>query len=109
MSLPNLISLFKEKEVRQFEVIIGERGRKMLVPTKNIHEERSLVKIGARNLSFLDTPLSVNTLWEHYKRFQDSVEKIPKINYDVFILSLDFLYIIDAIEYKNDLIWRKKL
>lgn len=96
------------KQIKQFKVLKGNGGAKLLTPTKNLHEDKTILKIGARILSFLASPRTLNSTWEAYLNFQnDGADKIPRIQFDLFILALDFLYIVGAIEYKDDLFWRK--
>jgi len=78
----------------------------MLTPTKNLHEDKTLIKIGAKTLSFLSSPKSVNSLWNLYIDYQEGLANIPKINFDTFLLGLNFLFIIGAIDYRDDIIWR---
>ncbi|MGE8015284.1 ABC-three component system middle component 6 [Bacillus mycoides] len=94
---------------RDFVLLEKKGGDKMLTPTKNLHEDRTILKIGARILSFLTSPRTVSTTWKKYLDFQnnESVDT-PRIQFDMFILALDFLYIIGAIEYEDDLLWRAK-
>lgn len=84
-----------------------KRRDRMLTPTKNIHEDQSIVKVGARILSFLSNPKTVNLLWKKYDSYQSDLTNIPKITYDIFILGLNFLFIINAIEYRDGIIWRR--
>ncbi len=74
----------------------------MILPTKIIHTEKSLLGIGAILLQTLSLPLSISALWEKVKTKKE-------INsFEFFILSLDFLYIIGAISYKDGKISRGK-
>lgn len=94
---------------RNFVLLKGKGGDKMLTPTKNLHEDRTILKIGARILSFLTSPRTVSATWKKYLDFQNngSVDT-PRIQFDMFILALDFLFIVGAIEYEDDLLWRAK-
>ncbi len=74
----------------------------MILPTKIIHTKKSLLGIGAIVLQALSCPLTVSSLW-------DKVKTKKEINsFEFFVLSLDFLYIIGAISYKNGRIFRGK-
>lgn len=97
----------KIKKKEQFKLLTGDGGNKVLTPTKNLHEDKSIIKIGARILSFLTSPRTLNSTWEAYLNFQNNESNnLPRIQFDLFILSLDFLYIVGAVEYKDDLLWR---
>ena len=94
---------------RNFILLPGRGAGKMLTPTKNLHEDKAILKIGARILSFLTFPRTLSSTWEAYIEFQNQESlNIPNIQFDTFILALDFLYMIGAIEYQGDLLRRTK-
>lgn len=74
----------------------------MILPTKNIKMKYSLINCGASILSKLDGVSTISSIWEKSKNEE------ALINYEKFILTLDFLYMINAIEYKDGLIERCK-
>ncbi|WP_339783466.1 ABC-three component system middle component 6 [Paenibacillus sp. FSL R7-0313] len=81
----------------------------MLTPTKNLHEDKSIIKIGARILSILNSPHTVSSAWKSYVQIQEyETNGKIRIQFDNFILAIDFLYIIGAIEHGDDLMWRSK-
>jgi hypothetical protein len=95
------------KAQRNFSLIIGRGGSKVLTPTKNLHEDKTIIKIGARVLSILTSPSSLSSIWESYLQVQkQDSNNILCIQFDTFILALDFLYMIGVIEYQDDLLWR---
>ncbi|MEK3726600.1 ABC-three component system middle component 6 [Lysinibacillus sp. FSL W8-0953] len=95
------------KKKRKFRVLIGKGGATVLTPTKNLHEDKAILKIGARILSFLTSPRTLSSTWEAYFNFQNQESNnVLRIQFDLFILALDFLYIVGAIEYEDDLLWR---
>ena len=72
----------------------------MILPTKHIPTQRSMLGLGSVLLSNLLEPTTSSTLW-------DSVRSHTEIGtYSRFILALDLLYIIGAIELRNGLISR---
>jgi len=72
----------------------------MILPTKHVPTSLSIIHIGSTLIGHLDTPKSVSALWER-------VRKDPGVgNFSTFILSLDFLFIIGAIEFQNRLLIR---
>jgi len=92
---------------KKFELFIVQKGGKiMLTPTKNLHEDRTLIKVGAKIISLLTSPKSVNALWQSYVGSQEELSNTPKITFDIFILGLDFLFMIGAIHHEDDIIWR---
>ena len=72
----------------------------MILPTKHIRLESSLLGIGASILELLDSPRTVSDLWR-----QSESEEIAN-NFERFTLTLSFLYAIGAVEYKGGLIKR---
>lgn len=75
----------------------------MILPTKYLSSERSLIKIGADIIKFLNEPKTVSRLWEEVKHSSYSV-----IKYEWFVLALDFLYCIKAINFESDKVWRAR-
>ena len=71
-----------------------------LLPDKHIPTNRTLVGLGAMLLIHLETPASVSSLWE-------DVMGEPEIgSFGNFILTLDYLYAIGAIDYERGLLIR---
>lgn len=72
----------------------------MILPTKHITVRDSLIGVGALLLRNLEKPLTVSTLWER-------VKEMPEVStFERFTLAADLLFMIGAIEFKNDKIWR---
>ena len=64
----------------------------MILPTKHITVENSLLGVGAIILVHLQRPTTVSTLWE-------KLRILPEIStYERFTLGLDLLFMINAIE-----------
>lgn len=72
----------------------------MILPTKNLDQSRALIEVGGEILHLLTSPRTISGLWENFKVYRVSNRK-SAITIDWFILALDFLYIIEAIEYNN--------
>lgn len=72
----------------------------MILPDKNIKLEYSLLSCGALVLESLEVPLTISALWEKLK------EQKVFVGYEKFILTIDFLYMINSIENENVLIRR---
>ena len=72
----------------------------MILPDKNIKLEYSLLNCGALVLESLEVPLTISALWEKQK------EQKVFVGYEKFILTIDFLYMINGIENENGLIRR---
>jgi hypothetical protein len=74
----------------------------MILPTKHISTERSLLGIGAVLLERLDQPRTISGLWERAR-------VIPEVvSFERFVLGLDLLYIVGAIDVVDGLVWRRQ-
>jgi len=74
----------------------------MILPDKHSKLSDSLVGVGATVLKQLDTAKTVSSLW--YK-----VRTLPEVsNFEKFTLTLDFLFIIGAIEFYEGLLRRTR-
>ncbi|HYO59962.1 ABC-three component system middle component 6 [Archangium sp.] len=72
----------------------------MILPTKHISTRRSLLGVGAAVLKRLREPQTVSRLWEH-------VRDEPEVrNFERFVLALDLLYALGAVEFKDGLLRR---
>lgn len=72
----------------------------MILPTKNLDQDRALIEISSELLILLDSPRTISNLWDKYKNFRLGLKK-SSITYDWFILAIDFLYIIAVVEYES--------
>jgi hypothetical protein len=70
----------------------------MILPTKRLGPERAMITIGAEILSLLTEPKTVSRLWNELSRMMSERSSTRIINYDWFILTLDFLYMLGSIE-----------
>jgi len=79
----------------------------MILPTKHIYEERALLTVGARLLTRLSTPKTVSTLWEEVRQCTASeYDMVPTLRYDAYLLTLDLLNLMGAIELEAGLLCR---
>ena len=69
----------------------------MILPKKQLSLSESLFGFGAFLLQQLDTPTTVDDLWEYYKDSYANKKYLIKFTFDQFIMALDYLYIIGAI------------
>lgn len=73
----------------------------MILPDKFIKLSDSMIGIGALMLPKLDNKNTVTSLW-------NEVRSMPEIsNYEIFILALDFLFILDLIEFNEGLLRKR--
>ena len=70
----------------------------MILPTKHISTEHSLIGVGAKILEKLDSSTTVTGLWEQ-------VKNIPEVKvYWKFVLALDLLFMLGALDLKEGLL-----
>lgn len=74
----------------------------MILPDKNIKLEYSLFSCGAVLLSEIIEPQTISLLWEKARKHK------VLVSYEKFLLTLDYLFIIDAITLKDGMIARCK-
>lgn len=74
----------------------------MILPTKHVPLDKSLVGAGAFVLSILAEPMTTTGIWEKVKHASEIG------TYGRFVLTLDFLYAISAIDMVDGLIVRKE-
>ena len=71
-----------------------------LLPNKHIPTNRSLVGIGALVLGRLERPTNVSRLWESVK------DEREVASFGNFVLALDYLFTLGAIDYERGLLSR---
>ena len=82
----------------------------MILPSKHLCQDRALLTVAARILQHLSRPKTISALWEQVPR-QNTAERnaAPPLRYDGFVLALDLLFLIGAIELQHGLLTRKTL
>jgi len=78
----------------------------MILPSKHISQNRALFTIGANILKQLSSPMTVSALWETINK-NDEI-KNTSIHYNTFVLTLDMLFTIGAIDLDRGLLFRSK-
>jgi hypothetical protein len=78
----------------------------MILPSKHLPQERALLTIGAAILGRLSSPATVSALWEQMPRAVVQQKSPPPLRYDAFVLALDLLFLIGAVELHNGLVVR---
>jgi hypothetical protein len=82
----------------------------VILPSKHLSQERALLTVGARILQHLRYPKTVSALWEELTLpVENSALSTSSLSYDGFVLALDFLYLINAIEMEDGLLTRNRL
>ena len=78
----------------------------MILPTKHIRPERALLTIGAEILAVLRGPMTVSRVWDEVRRRRGEALEPAPITYDWFVLALDLLFAIKAVEFEGGLLRR---
>lgn len=70
----------------------------MILPTKGVPSSKALITVGGEVLEILgDSSLSVSGLWLQHSELRRSSEQ-SRISYDWFVLALDLLYTLGAVQ-----------
>ena len=67
----------------------------MILPTKGIAPQQALVSLGADILRLLDETKTVSRLWDDFKKQK---ERADRVTFDWFVLSLDLLFVLGAVD-----------
>lgn len=80
----------------------------MILPSKHISQDKALLTVGAELLTRLDKPKTVSAIWEDVcKSASETHVDVIHLSYDWFILAIDLLFAIDAIEIHEGLLKRR--
>lgn len=79
----------------------------MVLPTKRLHQSRALLSVGGEVLRTLDEPKTVSRLWTETSTRYRTTPGSPTLTYDWFVLSLDLLFAMRAIELDRGLITKR--
>jgi len=76
----------------------------MILPTKHINFSQSLLGLGAYLLSQLQSPKSIDELWDAYKVDYKNNVYLTKHSFDNLVMTLIFLYSIGSVTENNGVI-----
>lgn len=76
----------------------------MILPTKHVRPDRALLGVGAEVLGVLGRPMTMSMLWDEIRSRRSVSEPNAVLDYRWFVLALDLLYIIGAVELDGGLI-----
>lgn len=79
----------------------------MILPTKHLPTERSLIAIGADIVGLLDEPKSVSKLWLDFQKLNE--QRNLRLTFDWFTLAISMLYAIDAVEQSDHRLRRREV
>ena len=78
----------------------------MILPSKHMRADRALIGVGAEVLRVLGSPMTVSKLWDQIRSRRSADATNPVVDYRWFVLALDLLYMLRAIELDRGLIRR---
>jgi len=78
----------------------------MILPTKHVRPDRALIGVGAEVLEILKRPMTMSRLWDEIRGRRTLLTPNAPIDYQWFVLSLDLLYVIGAVELERGLVRR---
>ena len=78
----------------------------MILPTKHVRPDRALIGVGGEVLNILHEPTTMSHLWNEVRARRSVISPNSPINYNWFVLALDFLFIVGAIEVRRGLLKR---
>lgn len=78
----------------------------MILPTKHVRTDRAIIGIGGELLDLLREPKTVSRLWNDVRARRTIAAPAAPIDYDWFVLALDFLFMVGAVESRRGLIVR---
>jgi len=78
----------------------------LILPSKHLPHDRALLTVGATILRHLSDPVTVSALWEQMLRAVADQKASSPMRYDGFVLALDLLFLIEAIELRDGLLVR---
>lgn len=79
----------------------------MILPTKYLPHDRALLSVGAEILAQLKEPRTVSELWECVREDRKSGVTASPLSFDWFVLALNLLYAVTAIDYSNGVVRRE--
>lgn len=74
----------------------------MILPSKHLKPDRALLGIGSEILATIEEGDTVSELWERVQKKRG--EHANLLSFDWFVLSLSFLYAIDAVGHDRSLL-----
>lgn len=78
----------------------------MILPTKHVRADRALIGVGGEVLGLLSEPMTVSRLWDAIRERRSGASTSAPVDYTWFVLALDFLFMVGAIENKRGVIMR---
>lgn len=76
----------------------------MILPTKHVRPDCALLGVGGEVLAILGRPMTISMLWDEIRSRRSVGEPNAVLDYRWFVLALDLIYIIGAVEFDGGLI-----
>ena len=73
----------------------------MILPTKHLRVERSLLSIAGEILISIDRPKTISRIWSEFSSSRSREEELAPVSYDWFILALDLLFLIGTVQFRD--------
>ncbi len=70
----------------------------MILPTKRLSQDRSLLYVGGEILRLVNEPKTVSRLWQDLQSARSEQSGLGPLTYDWFVLALDLLFLVNAIK-----------
>ena len=77
----------------------------MILPTKYLSQDRALISVGGEILKHLEEPRTVSALWDRVREAQKQRHEPTPVSFDWFVLALNLLYALSAIEYRGGVVY----
>lgn len=80
----------------------------MLTPTKGIAPDRALLAVGAQIMQELDGPVTISQAWARLKARRAALGHRSPVSFGWFVLALDVLHALGAVELRDDLLMPRR-
>jgi hypothetical protein len=79
----------------------------MILPTKRLNQDRALLYVGSEVLGLLHEPKTVSRVWDELGKLRAKKRETSVLTYDWFVLALDLLFSIQAIDFERGLLRKR--
>lgn len=73
----------------------------MILPTKHLSPDRAIITIASEIFELIHNHATASSVWNELQKNHKACVRQGEVPYDWYILSLDFLFLIGAIEENN--------
>lgn len=80
----------------------------MILPTKHLQHDRALLAVGADILALTDEPKTVSRLWDEFQKRRAGRPRTVAVGFDWFVLGIDLLFLVGAVEFDRGRLRRTK-